>query len=334
MKRIALVALVAAIMGCQQDTTAPISSAPIKAPAFTVVTAPCTWVQTDGSPVVETLQGDCQTDETLYFGNNTLVNGNGHTITAVDPEGGHFVGAVLANAPYTNGFHVTNVTITASGLSNVCDDGAERLRGVMLEGSSGSVTYSTIRDLNQVGSGCQEGNSIEVRNFGMSSSTISVEIANNTISDFMKTGIVVNGDVNGNVHNNSVGASANQAYLAANSIQFGFGASGVIKANRIDGNQWCGADVGTGLLLYLANGVNVTQNIFGGNSNVGIYVYGDNNTVNNNKVFDDGSIADCGEDYGIYNGGANSLVKNNKVGGFDTQYANVVGGNNKTNPNK
>jgi len=339
LRSIAVVSSVAFIAGCQQDTTAPASQAELRAPSMTVVTVPCNLVTVAGPPTVVYLQGDCQTDQTILLGNSTTLNGNGFTITAVDPEGGSFQGAVVANNYGATDVHVTNVRITAAGLASVCHAGSARLRGILLENTSGSVIGNTVYGLNQAGSGCQEGNSIEVRSEpfdGTHPNTKVVEIANNNVSSFMKTGILVNGDVNANVHNNSVGASANQANLAANSIQFGFGASGVIKANRIDGNQWCGADVGTGLLLYLANGVNVTQNIFGGNSNVGIYIYGDNNIVNNNKVFDDGSIADCGSsgDYGIYNGGLNNLVKNNKVGGFETAYDNVVGGNNKTNPNK
>jgi parallel beta-helix repeat protein len=212
-----------------------------------------------------------------------------------------------------------------------------------------------VRGLTQASSGCQEGNSIEVRNApfdGTHPGTVNVEIANNTVSDFMKTGILVNGDVNATVRNNSIGASANQTYLAANSIQFGYGASGVIKANRVDGNQWCTAagDIATAILLYEANvntglpiaaNVNVTQNILSGNADVGIYAYGNGMTVNNNKVFDDGSITDCnvdGYDVGIFNetwgGAGNNVFKNNKVGGYTDAYLAVSGGNNKTNPNK
>jgi parallel beta-helix repeat protein len=143
------------------------------------------------------------------------------------------------------------------------------------------------------------------------------------------------------VHNNKVEASANQANLAANSIQFGFGSSGIIKSNQVAGNQWCAnasADA-TGILIFDSHNINVTQNIFTGNADVGIYIQGNNNTINNNKVTDDGSIADCNQipdDIGIYNDLTNvgSVLTNNKVGGFDTPYLNVVTGNNKTNPNK
>jgi hypothetical protein len=55
-------------------------------------------------------------------------------------------------------------------------------------------------------------------------------------------------------------------------------------------------------------------------------------------VYDDNSIADCGEDIGIYNdvtaGFGNNVFTNNKVGGFFVAYSAGVSGKNKSNPNK
>ncbi len=44
--------------------------------------------------------------------------------------------------------YVKNLTVTVSGLANVCDGGADRLRGIMFEGASGSITHNAILDLN------------------------------------------------------------------------------------------------------------------------------------------------------------------------------------------
>ena len=227
----------------------------------------------------------------------------------------------------------------------------------MFDAASGSIIGNTVNNVRQVGSGCQEGNSIDVRNFSQPTTTFTVEVANNTVTNWMKTGIVANGKVSVNMRNNTIGGSANQAVLAANSIQIGFGAQGVVKANRVSGNQWCvesdPAYFATGILVFGADpssstsapltlDLTITQNVFTGNADVGIYTYGNGIIVNNNKVFDDGNIADCNTqyDHGIYNdineaktSGANTFT-NNKIGGFDTPFFGGTIGSNKINPNK
>ena len=99
--------------------------------ACTVVMIPCGgWAATTctfttvGSTM--TLDADCTTDATITIPDGFTLNGNGHTITALDPSGGHFLGAVVKNAGGTA--NVTNLTVTASGLQNVCDGGDNRLR--------------------------------------------------------------------------------------------------------------------------------------------------------------------------------------------------------------
>src|SRR2546429_7976000 len=44
------------------------------------------------------LQGDCTTDATIAVPDRSTLNGQSFTITAVDPPGGHFRGAVVRNA--------------------------------------------------------------------------------------------------------------------------------------------------------------------------------------------------------------------------------------------
>ncbi|MGH9877475.1 MAG: right-handed parallel beta-helix repeat-containing protein, partial [Nitrososphaerales archaeon] len=69
------------------------------------------------------------TDATITIPDGYTLDGAGHTITAVDPPSGHFLGAVVANAGATA--HVKNLHITTSALLDVCDAGADRLRGIM-----------------------------------------------------------------------------------------------------------------------------------------------------------------------------------------------------------
>lgn len=268
--------------------------------------------QVSGS--VATLQGDCSTDATIFVSDGMTLNGAGYTITAVDPAGGHFLGAVIKNGGATAA--VINLTVTTLNLANVCDGGDQRLRGIMFQGASGLIAGNIVVNLNQGASGCQEGNAVEVRNFGDNPDTSAVEIAHNTLSSWQKTGIVANGDVNVNIHHNQIGASATQANLAANSVQFGFGATGLAEHNSIAGNSWCCDDAAaTAVLLYQsAPGTIVRQNnIMEGNADVGIYVEGDGAIIENNRVYETGP--DGFYDIGIGNYGMNR-VYNNKVRGY------------------
>jgi len=192
-----------------------------------------------------------------------------------------------------------------------------------------------VTGVNKGASGCQEGNAIEVRNApfdGTHPATKAVTIKNSQIDRYQKTGIVANGDVNVQILNNQLGASATQANLAANSIQLGYGATGSVMHNNVDGNQWLGASnyVATAMLIYAADGVNVSQNNIRGNSDVGIYIFGKNGVYDNNKVFDDGP--DGSYDVGIGNWEDGNAVTNNKVRGFDFPYDGVTGGKNKVIP--
>ena len=282
------------------------------------------------------LAGDCTTDSTIWIPDGFTLDGADYTITAVDPAGGHFIGAVIANAGGTA--HVKNVTVTASGLKNACDAGANRLRGIMFEAASGSIAHNRVVGLNQGASGCQEGNAIEVRNApydGTHPNTVVVEIAHNEIVDFQKTGIVANGDVDVSVHHNIVGASATQENLAANSLQLGFGATGSARYNQLAGNQWMGTTpwAATAVLVYQTGVVEVSNNNIRGNADIGLYIYADNGTYHNNRIYDQGADHPNSDyDYGLGNWGANNQVSNNKVRGFEILYDGVVGGGNKAVP--
>lgn len=281
-----------------------------------------------------TLEDDCVTDETIGVPDGMTLDGNSHTITGQDPEGGgHFTGAVVANEG--DEAYVTDLGVTVDGLT-VCDAGDNRLRGIMFEAASGAITKSEVIGINKGPSGCQEGNAIEVRNEpfdGSGTDPVTVTIDHNTVDDYQKTGIVANGNVDVEITHNEVGDSATQEHLAANSIQLGFGAVGTVEHNQIEGNQWLGASdfAATAVLLFEASaGVNVSKNNIGGNSDVGIYAIGSGSTIDNNRVFDAGVDGPHG-DSGIASAGENE-VTNNKVRGFDEPYYGVSGGKNKTIP--
>jgi hypothetical protein len=296
-----------------------------------VVTADCLFTTTK---TTMKLENDCTTDQTILIPDGFTLDGKRHTITAVDPSGGHFVDAVIKSQGATA--HVKNLIVTTSNLNNVCDAGEDRLRGIMFEGASGSIIDNKVLAINQGASGCQEGNAIEVRNApfdGTHPNTMTVEIAHNTVSDYQKTGIVSNGDVSVSIHHNKISSSATQVDLAANSIQFGFGAAGTAEHNKVDGNQWCGSSdsAATAILIFDADNVQVIKNDIGGNSDIGIYIAGDDVTVDENKVIDSSAI-DCnqfGYDIGIGNYGENNSINKNKVSGFDMPFDGDVGEKNK-----
>src|SRR5438309_258759 len=130
-----------------------------------------------------TLLANCTTDSTILVPNGFTLDGNGNTITAVDPAGDHFRGAVVKNGGTTA--NVTNLGATALNLADVCDGGDDRLRGILFDGASGSITDNTVFNINQGASGCQEGNAIEVRNapFDNTGTDVNVTISGNVVTN-------------------------------------------------------------------------------------------------------------------------------------------------------
>lgn len=205
-----------------------------------------------------TLLADCETDHTILVPEGFTLDGAGHKITAVDPAGDHFRGAVVKNGGATA--TVTNVEITASGLADICDGGDDRLRGILFDGAAGSITNVNVHGVRQGLSGCQEGNAIEVRNYP-GSTVLSVTIDNNIVSDYQKNGITLTGKVNGTVTNNTVTGNGPIDYIAQNGIQVGFGASALVRGNSVSGNYYTPTSwTACGLLFYEAAGVKQQAN--------------------------------------------------------------------------
>lgn len=224
-------------------------------------------VAADAATKTLTLLADCVTDETLLVPDGWTLDGDGRTITAVDPAGGHFKGAVVRNAGAEA--HVRDLGVTASGLADACDGGDDRLRGILLEGATGSITGNTVTGIRQgTTSGCQEGNAIEVRNepFDASGSDVAATVSGNLISDYQKTGIVANGSVSVTIRDNQVTGDGPVDYIAQNGIQVGFGGRAVVEGNSVSGNDYTPASwVACGILLFEADGVKTRRNSLDGN---------------------------------------------------------------------
>lgn len=303
----------------------------------------CVFVTT-GSTM--TLQGDCITTASLVVPQGMKMNLGGHAITAVDPVGDHFRGGVVQNGG--SAASVTNGTIQASGLAEVCDGGADRLRGVLFDGASGSITNLKVLNINQnqgaVLSGCQEGNAIEVRNFGSSPTTISAVIDGNTISAYQKTGIVVNGDADGTVTNNVVTGDGPQVFIAQNGIQIGFGATAKVKFNQVSGNAYAGGGDASGGIIVVAGpfygseysvGDQVQNNTLIGND-IGVWLTQidasfnapttqTNIKVDHNTISNGGLTNQLPYQAGVADQGNNDKIINNTISGAGYNSANPCG---------
>lgn len=296
--------------------------------AASLTTQACSFT-TNAKSKTMTLNGDCTTSQSILVPNGYTLDGAGHTITAVDPPGDHFRGGVVRNGGAVA--NVTNLKVTASGLADVCDGGADRLRGILFDGASGSVTNNTVTHINQnqgpALSGCQEGNAIEVRNFGSSPSTARALIDGNTVSDYQKTGIIVNGDADGTVTDDKVTGDGPQGFIAQNGIQVGFGATAMVKRNIVSGNSYTGSSTASGGILVVGGpgyggdfcvGVQVQQNTIS-ESDVGVYVspyeadFSAPAAATNIKVVNN-TISKAGVTNGyIYQAGVSDVGNNDKI---------------------
>ncbi|WNG42985.1 right-handed parallel beta-helix repeat-containing protein [Archangium minus] len=198
---------------------------------------------------------DCTTDSTLFIPDTFAFDGQGHTVTAVDPSGGTFTGAVIRNRGSTA--YVRGVTVTTSGLKDACEAGAKRLRGILLEGASGEVVDSWVSGLSRGSgtSGCQEGFGIEIRNDDMSRGPFRVEVLRNHVSKYEKIGILATGAVDVTIDGNSVEGGGAVSDIARNGIQISDGAKARVLGNKVSGNAYTGSDtVGTGVLVKSSTG--------------------------------------------------------------------------------
>jgi predicted extracellular nuclease len=221
----------------------------------------------DEDTMVRTLLGDCTTRTTVRVPDGWTLDGNGFTVTAVDVPGTAFLGAVVANAGQSA--NVRDLTVTTYELANVCSEGTDqqdRLRGILLDRASGTISGNNVIAINQGESGCQEGNAIEVRNapFDTTGPDVSVTITDNVVNDYQKTGILVNGSVQATLTGNDVSGLGPVNYIAQNGVQISRGATATVDGNRIADNWYIGsADaVSCGLLAFQADGLKQKRNVF------------------------------------------------------------------------
>ncbi|MBZ0275957.1 MAG: right-handed parallel beta-helix repeat-containing protein, partial [Anaerolineae bacterium] len=204
-----------------------------------------------------------------------------------------------------------------------------RLRGIMFEGANGVIEHNTVTGINQGASGCQEGNAIEVRNFGAVDWTPFVKIRWNVISDYQKTGIVTNGNVQVQVNDNIVTGVGPIGYIAQNGIQIGYGAQAIVMRNQVSGNSYTGTSTVSGGIIVVGGPY------YGEAYTVGTQIVG--NTVTNNDIgiflsnlAADGGAPATDTNVKVVNNIISSSALQNHYGGFGYQAGiSDVGNNDK-----
>ena len=226
--------------------------------------------------------------------------------------------------------------------------------GVVVNGDVGSasvnVTGSKVHDIGEIPlNGSQHGVAVYYRALG--TGTASGIISGNTISNYQKGGITVNGKVSATITNNIVTGQGPVNYIAQNGIQVGYGAKATVNGNTVTGNAYTGANLtssagilvvggecfGTGLAVTVD--LVITKNTLTGND-VGVWVFNadagcnDLTTTTNNAVklntISNGAVtnttgfnASCGYQAGIADNGKKDLIVNNAISGLG--YTKVAG---------
>jgi parallel beta-helix repeat protein len=234
--------------------------------------------------------------------------------------------------------------------------------GVVVNGDvdavSVNVTGSAIHDIGEApltGQGSQHGNAVYYRAFGGSATGT---ISGNTITNYQKNGITVNGKVSATIKNNTVEGQGPVAWIAQNGIQIGYGAKVTVTGNNVSKNAYTGSNLassggilvvggecfGTGL-AYTVN-LSITKNTLT-NNDVGVWLFNADptadpaictttttktnntvrfNTISNNAITNTtGTNATCGYQAGVGDVGHKDLIVNNSISG-DGYKTNECGG--------
>ncbi|WP_338262421.1 right-handed parallel beta-helix repeat-containing protein [Corallococcus caeni] len=203
------------------------------------------------SPGKVTLRADCVVQSAVFIPDGLTFDGAGHTLTASEEGAGdHYKGAVLRNRGSVA--NVRDVTVTARNLSDVCDGDVDRLRGILLEGASGTIEDTVVEDVNQAGnnSGCQEGFAIDVRNSAAGATPVTVVIRGNQLTGYQKAGVVMLGRVEATVEDNVIDGLGPTDRIARIGIQLAYGVSGQVAGNQVNGNAYrFERDWGSGIMV-------------------------------------------------------------------------------------
>src|SRR4051794_2083643 len=162
---------------------------PSSASAIPAPLGPCSVSQ---SGTTLTLMADCVTSATINVADGITVDGNGFTITAVDPSGGNFTGPVLKSATGTPAvpatLNVRNLDVSASLAPNVA---IGSLSGLYYENAGGSITNVSLSGIT-TSSTSGSGRALEVRN-GAATTAPTLTINGLRVRNYNKSGVFIQG---------------------------------------------------------------------------------------------------------------------------------------------
>jgi hypothetical protein len=227
--------------------------------------------------------------------------------------------------------------------------------GVVVNGDVGAVsvdvTGSAIHDIGETPlNGTQHGTAVYYRALGTGAA--SGTISDNTLTNYQKGGITVNGNVSATIANNTVTGQGPVDYIAQNGIQVGYGAQATVTENTVTGNAYTGSGPASSGGIIVVGGaafgaglpytvdLKITKNTLT-NNDVGVFLVNadangiaptsrTDNSVKSNTITNDavtntsGYRAGCGYQAGISDFGTRDLIVNNSISGFG--YTPTVGG--------
>jgi hypothetical protein len=215
-----------------------------------------------------TLSADCDTTVELTVPDGVTVDGAGHFITAHDPPGGNFIGAVVTNAGPS--MAIANATIAGTGFAVACT--GQPLTGIFFDDAGGAVNDVRVLNITQH-SGCPLG--LGIRANALAGTARSVTIARTTVTGYQKGGLVASGSMTMNVSDSTIGPSDPLPGLPQqNAVQYGVGgAGGTVTGSTIFGSGYPPAPGATAFLLFDAVDVTLEHNtITGAHSDEGVVV--------------------------------------------------------------
>jgi large repetitive protein len=219
-----------------------------------------------------------------------------------------------------NGADVNIQNLTVDGLGNGDQANGGDFAGIFFLNASGKVLDSTVTGIRNGGTagtldGIQHGNAIV--GFATDNQAHLVEVGNTHVTDFQKTGILINGlGLTTNIHDSFVTGVGETLVIGQNGIQVSRGATGSVTDNHIDGIGYGDPNVNTsaGVLVFQAgDGVAVNGNTINGTAgdgDAGVYFLDSNAAAAHHNV-----LIDLG--YGIVDQGAFVTPVSHETAGAD-----------------
>jgi hypothetical protein len=235
-----------------------------------------------------TLTADCTTIATINVADGVTVDGDGYTITAVDPLAGNFSGPVLKSAagspsaPAT--LNVKDLGVVASLAPNVA---VSSLSGLFYDDAGGTITNVSLSGITtSATSGA--GRALEVRN---AAATAAPTLAINglRVRNYNKSGVFIQGKTSFTATNLDIGPAtgvdgSQWVDSAANGFTVLDGPTGTLTNSKIAGNRYATDDndpnapqgIGTAILSIESPSLTISDvTVSGTDSDIGLIVQKD-----------------------------------------------------------